>query len=426
MKALALDVAGSPQVVVTADLCGFSGSMTERLVAWAAATHSLDRSQLILNCSHNHSGPVFDDVLPLYYDLTEQQLEVTGRYTVFLEAQVQAAITEALAALAPASVSWGQGLCGFAVNRRRSRSGSRHLPTIVDQDVPVLSVRDGSSLVAVLFGYSCHATAINDLKVNGDWCGHACASVEEAHPGTVALYIAGCGADSNPLPRLDPAGDLGRMYGTILAAAVEEALDGTALAPQLAAAYGQTTLDFEAPPTREELEAEAAGLAPGSQRSREVNYQLSVLDGKPAPGFPWLAGDTAGVLARSTPFRAQVWQLGDVKLVALTGEPVVDYSLRLKEQLGWESTWVSGYNNELLCKFLPADTCASLKEAAAGYVPSERVLAEGDYEGNAAMGEYRHPAPFKPGLEEKIVDTVMALAATVERDVGGDRVAAAL
>ena len=76
VKALALDVAGSPQVVVTADLCGFSGSMTERLVAWAAATHNLERSQLILNCSHNHSGPVFDDVLPLYYDLTEQQLEV--------------------------------------------------------------------------------------------------------------------------------------------------------------------------------------------------------------------------------------------------------------------------------------------------------------------------------------------------------------
>ena len=117
-------MAGSPQVVVTADLCGFSGSMTERLVAWAAATHSLERSQLILNCSHNHSGPVFDDVLPLYYDLTEQQLEVTGRYTVFLEAQVQAAITAALAALAPASVTWGQGLCGFAVNRRRSRSDS--------------------------------------------------------------------------------------------------------------------------------------------------------------------------------------------------------------------------------------------------------------------------------------------------------------
>ena len=156
-----------------------------------------ERSQLIWNCSHNHSGPVFDDVLPLYYDLTEQQLEVT-RYIVFLEAQVQAAITEALAVFAPASVSWGQGSVALR-NRRRSRFGSRHLPTIVDQDVLVLSVRDAFLLVAVLFGYSCHATAINDLKVNGDWCGHA--SVEEAHPGTVALYIAMGGQQPTAAPR---------------------------------------------------------------------------------------------------------------------------------------------------------------------------------------------------------------------------------
>ena len=53
-------------VLVSADLCGFSGSMAERLVNWAAATHGMERRQLILNCSHNHSGPVFEDTLPLY------------------------------------------------------------------------------------------------------------------------------------------------------------------------------------------------------------------------------------------------------------------------------------------------------------------------------------------------------------------------
>ena len=47
-----------------------------------------------------------------------------------------------------------------------------------------------------------------------------------------------------------------------------------------------------------------------------------------------------------------------------------------------------------LCKFLSADTCASLKEAVAGYVPSERVLAEG-IRRQRGHGEYRHPAPFK-------------------------------
>lgn len=60
-----------------------------------------------------------------------------------------------------------------------------------------------------------------------------------------------------------------------------------------------------------------------------------------------------------------MWQLGGkLRFVALTGEPVVDYALRFKSELGWQDTWVSGYNNELLC-----------------YVPSERVLQEGHYEG---------------------------------------------
>lgn len=35
-------------------------------------------------------------------------------------------------------------------------------------------------------------------------------------------------------------------------------------------------------------------------------------------------------------------------------------------------------------------------------MPSERVLAEGHYEGTEGMAEYRHPAVFAPGLEGKI------------------------
>ena len=74
-----------------------------------------------------------------------------------------------------------------------------------------------------------------------------------------------------------------------------------------------------------------------------------------------------------------------LKFIALTGEPVVDYALRFKSELGWNNTWVSGYNNELLC-----------------YLPFERVLSEGGYEGTEGMAEYRHPTTFAPGLEGRI------------------------
>ena len=83
-----------------------------------------------------------------------------------------------------------------------------------------------------------------------------------------------------------------------------------------------------------------------------------------------------------------------LKLCALTGECVADYSLRLKAELGFESTWVTSYCNELLA-----------------YVPSERVRAEGGMEGGEAMMEYRHAARFGEGVEAAIVSKVHELLA---------------
>ena len=44
------------------------------------------------------------------------------------------------------------------------------------------------------------------------------------------------------------------------------------------------------------------------------------------------------------------------------------------------------------------------------YIPSRRVLGEGGYEGAGAMVYYGLPSPWAPSVEEKIVDTVHALA----------------
>ena len=89
----------------------------------------------------------------------------------------------------------------------------------------------------------------------------------------------------------------------------------------------------------------------------------------------------------------QVWRFGkSMALIALAGETVVDYSLRLKERFGWDSTWVAAYCDELT-----------------PYVPSLRVLREGGYEGTDSMPEYGYPAVFKENIEERIIDAVERL-----------------
>ena len=70
-------------------------------------------------------------------------------------------IGKAIERLAPAELAFEQGLAGVAVNRRRSRGAeSRKLGGQVDQDVPVITVKNGNDLKAIVFGYSCHTTAL--------------------------------------------------------------------------------------------------------------------------------------------------------------------------------------------------------------------------------------------------------------------------
>lgn len=72
-------------------------------------------------------------------------------------------------------------------------------------------------------------------------------------------------------------------------------------------------------------------------------------------------------------------------ILSLSDEVVVDYSLRAKREFAGENLFVSGYSSEVMC-----------------YIPSERVLKEGGYEGAESMIYYGFPGPFAAGVEERI------------------------
>ena len=391
-KALALeDETGRIAVLVATDLVGFGREDVERIAARARQAVGVGRERLLVNCSHNHSAPVTRGVLPLYYELPTQQVQAVARYTDRLFDQLVAVIQEAVDNRAPATLAFEQGLAGFAVNRRRARPGGRALPGPVDPDVPVLSVRDAAGrLKAVVFGYACHPTTLAGYQVSGDWPGFAQAALEARHPGAVALFLAGAGGDQNPLPRYHGADErlrsyaaaLAEMYGQILAAAVDLVLAGPMrpLKGPLEAAFGEAELRFQAPPPLEELERRLASAQAAYER-RAIRDLIDRLRRQ-------------GRLPDRCSYPIQVWRFGEgPTLVALAGEPVVDYSLRFKAQFGWEKTLVAGYMNELLA-----------------YIPSRRVLEEGGYEGTEGMWEYGLPAPFAPEVEESIVATVTRLA----------------
>ena len=376
VKALALrDRTGKTFVLVTADLVDTRRDVWDVVAARCERKFGLTRDRLAFNESHNHSAPVVTLApVSVYYPLDAAQEAEVRRYTAGVIDKAVEAVGLAIDRLASAAVEFRQGFAGIAVNRRRVRL--RGLPGPVDQDVPVLAVRDAAGgLRAVVVGYACHATALSDYEISGDWPGYAQEEIERAHPGATVLFVQGCGADSNPLPRRSV--ELARIYGQILAAAVEEVLRAK-MAPlegPVRTAFERVDVPFQKAPSREELQKAAAG--PDGVPRQHALRLLKLLD-------------RDGKLIDRYPYPAQVWQFGrSLRLIFLGGEVVVDYALRLKARYGWDSTWVAGYSNDIFA-----------------YIPSRRVLREGGYEGGEAMIGEDYPGPFDAAIEEIIVEKV--------------------
>jgi len=385
VKALALqDETGRISVLVTLDLADLKRDFSDLIAQRCRKQFGLSRDRLVLNESHTHSGPV-TGYPPAYAEVSAQQAAAIRRYTSGLLDKVIETVGASIRNLSPARLAFEQGLAGVAVNRRRARV--RSLPGPVDHDVPVLSVRDADGgLRAVVVGYACHATALGDYQISGDWPGFAQVEIEKAQPGATALFVQGCGADANPLPRYqgtDPklvhhSVALAATYGKILAAAADLVLHGKMkpLGGPINSAFELVDLPFHQPLTREELEAR---LNDSDAPTRRYAQQLLVMLDRDAN------------LRDRYPYPVQVWQFGrSLKFIALGGEVVVDYSLRLKAEHGWDNTWVAGYSND-----------------GFGYVPSLRVLREGGYEGGDANRNL--PGRFGAAIEEIIVEKVSDL-----------------
>jgi len=386
LKALALkDDSAQTLVLVTADLVGLSDKMVAIIAKSAHEKHGIPRGRLILNTSHNHSCPVTADVLWLYYEFTPEEAAVKDRYTSLVYAKYEEVIGAAIANLAPAELAFEQGLAGVAVNRRRSRGPeSRALGRQVDQDVPVITAKSGNDLKAIVFGYSCHTTALGGLSINGDYAGFAQLELEKSFPGSIAMFVQNCGGDANPLPRIRgkdvEATELASMYGKVLAEAVRQVI-ATKMPPlsgPIHAAMGETELL----------------LQPGIPLE-ELKQRLPNLTGMPKREFQHFIHqyETLGSPPDRVKYPIQVWRFGtDFTFIALSGETVVDYSLKFKATYGWNNTWVCGYNNDLT-----------------SYVPSLRVLKEGGYEGVTGMFEYGLRAPYTETVEERITTKVAEL-----------------
>lgn len=383
-KALALeDEKGTRFVLVTVELIGIPRQMRDWMEKQVEARFKLPPAGLLLNASHTHCGPVVRETrYSIYgntlYGLSPEQIKQSDQYVEDLQRKLLRLIGKALDNLASARLGYTYARAGFAMNRRlQTETSYRISPNPdgpVDHDVPVLRVDtpDGK-LRAVVFGYACHCTTMSFNMFCGDYAGFAQEYVQEAHPEATAFFVAGCGGDQNPYPRREL--EYCKQHGRALANGVETALQSQAkpVRGPLKTVLDTVILDFAEPPSRKQLEEQAKSSDKYDRRHAEV-----LLDEL----------ERTGEIRKTYPYLVQVVRFGDdLTLVAMAGEVVVDYALRLKAEIADSAVWVAGYSNDVF-----------------GYVPSLRILQEGGYEGGGAMRYTDLPGPFAPSIEERIMD----------------------
>ena len=363
-------------ILITVENCGVPMNVHDEVAKRLHEQKGIDAAHLAICSTHAHSAPWLNGYLGNLFGTpipADQQARVE-RYTRETTDALEAVALKALADREPSRLSRGKGEALFAANRRSPPGG----PT--DHDLPVLVVTGTNGNVRAIFAtYACHGTTLGGdfNQVCGDWAGFAVEYLEKEHPGTDVLISLGCAADANPAPR--GTLDMTKQHGEEIRVAVDAVLTNALIpvAGKLVCREKKIELPLATLPTRAEWEA----------RARATNY-----DGKFAKRI--LARlDHGDKLPTDIPCVVQTWTFGDnLVMVFLSGEVVVDYALRLKHEFDPSRLWINAYANDAPC-----------------YIPSERILKEGGYEGGGAMIFYDWPAPFAPGVENRIFETVHKL-----------------
>ncbi len=389
-KALAIeDGKGHRAVFVTTDLIGLPREITDVVSAQAIDKYKLERSGIVFNSSHTHTGPVVRGNLSVMGAQTPEQRQIVAAYGEELKTKLLGVIGAALADLSPATLAFDYGAAEFAANRRQLTDKGVIIGVNpngpMDHKVPVLRVTAPNGKVrAILFGYACHNTTLTAefFQLSGDYAGFAQAAVERQFPDAVALFVLLCGGDQNPNPRSKL--ELAEQHGSALGAEVARVVR-TPMQPvsgRLRSAYQLADLPF-APHTKEGYERDLQDK--NIFKVRRAEMMLKLYEERREPR------------RLQYPVQAIRFDKG-FTFIALGGEVVIDYSLWVQREWPRERLIVAGYSNDVAC-----------------YIPSARVLREGGYEAVDSMIYYGQPGPFTEEVEPRIQDMVRQVMKRVSK-----------
>jgi len=385
VRCFALEDSGSAAAVAICDIIGINREYLDQAKALITETTGLLPEQVLIACTHTHTGPVTGD----------------DPYTEWLWRRIADGVRIAWQAREPGQVGWASTIEERLVFNRRYRMADGSVqtnPGIGNQDVvepagptdPEVGVmvlrRECGETIGALGNYSLHYVGIPDdfTSFSADYFGFFSTMLQRLRGERfVAALSNGASGDINNLnvlggisPRNDHYQHCERA-GAIVAANALWAWNQAEFIGEvpIAGSIDEITLDPRPPATEEDLAKAAeieARLAAGERvlmGERSFARRIRGFEAEPPTACNTIV---------------QALRIGDLALVGAPGEFFVELGLEIKRSSPFAQTMVIELAND-----------------SVGYIPTMRAFGEGAYEPNSSR--------YAPGFGERIVESAVRL-----------------
>jgi hypothetical protein len=390
-KVLLLDDGSTRLAWGNLDLIGLSPEDDARLRQMIAGRLGIPPRNVLVSCTHTHSGPG-----------SMQFRGPLGAVDAAWLESVLGAIVDAAAGLPsrlrPARMGCATTVVpGLGYNRQDGASP-------IDERLLVVHFRDDDDrAIAAILNYATHPVVLgeNNLYFTADYPGYATRGIEKSFGG-VTMFVLGAAGDVDPVIYRD----LGRKMGTFeiaekmgqtLADAAAGAIGDAEVGSDISLRISETQIELplDPPPASDQVQMykqhllSRRGPLDSPPTSDEAKYAMFEL--------AWIDDLERAVALDAVPhvIRAQVTavRIGSLSVVAFPFEIYSQIGLAVRQHLEHTSVIIAGYTNGLL-----------------GYAPTDRAIEEGGYGPALAYRFFPHLlTPIARGAESRLVQTATDL-----------------
>ncbi len=383
-RAVAFDDGEKQAVVIALDLCTLAQVYFDRFKDAVAEATGLDKNAIFINLSHTHTGPLVGK------DFASEKRS-TEAYDEFLTTSIRDAAIYALADLAESTMETAQSEAKNISFIRRYRMKDGYVATnpgvknpnidhplgTPEETVKLLKIkRDGADDIVVV-NFGTHPDCVGGEYISADYIGYVCSILEDAIPGTKAIFLQGFQGDVNHVNVNPTPGEAAistidfdsvprsirhaEHMGRIIAGAVLSVYSITEPVKTDKISYASKRVELPSHQENDRLD-EARKICEyyDSGRKAELPYKEMELTTAVAEARRIVKLENG---PESFPFFLSAIKLGDLAIAGIGGEPFVDIGRRINA--------LSPFDSTILC---------ALTNSAGGYIPTSSAYNEGGYE----------------------------------------------